>query len=282
MKNKIITIILFSLTVLFFAACPDSDSDSSPSGSLEVSGPVSGDNTSETKVYSSGDSFDFGNIFDGADTSKTADFTIKNKSDDTVSLTGSTPVIINSDNNVYLIEGDQPDASIAAGEQVGFTLAFQDNSSAGTEEGTLTIASDNEEFGTFSLDITGVIVEPGNIEIWGPTSIVDSTLIQYSSGQTFDFRDDYITEISFEIRNTGGSDLTLTDLPLTVTGSHAEWFLITEQPGTPIEPNVEAVFKMKWYIADGSHYTDTYGDLAINSDDPDMETFTLSLTGSQC
>ena len=277
MKLKLAILVLFSLTIFFFTGCTDTEDDSS-SGSLEVTGPVSGDNTSETKVYNSGDSFDFGNILDGTDTNKTADFTIKNNSDETVSLTGSSPVTISSGDSVYIIEGDQPDASIAAGEEVGFTLAFQDNSSAGTEEGVLTIASDNEEFGTFTLDITGTIVEPGEIEIWGPTDRFDATPLKYDSGDEF-YTANYENVYTFTIKNVGNGTLSLTEYPLELSGTDPTWFIITEQPGSAtIATGTEATFKFRFDVI-ASEYVDKYANIEINSDDPDMESFTLALRG---
>lgn len=273
MKKQHSILILLSIFIIILFGCADT---SSSSGSFVITGPVSGDNTNETKTYSFGDTFDFGSILNTGSSSKTVEFTLKNNTSDTVALMGSSPVVVNSDNSVYRIEGDQPSASLQEGQEVSFSLKFEDNSDAGTETGTLVIVTDDPDVGTFSLNITGTIMESGSIELWGPTSGADSTERQYSSGDGFDFSQDR-SEFTFTIKNVGPGTLNLSAYPLSIGGADPAWFSITQQPLSTIPSSTEATFKIKYNYL-GAYQTKN-GTVTIESDDPDMTSFTLALTG---
>ena len=127
---------------------------------------------------------------------------------------------------------------------------------------------------------TSTDAEPGAIEVWGPTAYDDlTTEKQYNSGDSFDYETLFDTDVTFTIKNTGSGDLTISNLPLSPSGGQdPQEFIISQQPDSPIKSGDETTLFVQYT---GDIYFEE-ADIIIESDDPDLSSFTLSLIGYNC
>ena len=233
----------------------------------------------------SGDSTYFGTA-DVGGTSQIRTYTIFNTGPATLNLTGPWPLVSISglhsgDFSVYTA----PASSIAPGNSTTFQLEF-DPIAAGSRYATLTIENNdlNEFDYSFSIEGLGAYTAAPLSEIGLRGSIYsipdgDSSPNQNDGTDFGSVAIDGATKVNtFSIDNVGSEDLVLTSFPaVTVNGSHASEFSITQQPSSPVAPGGTVTFNVSFDPA-GAGIRSAY--LSIENNDSDENPYTFTIQGS--
>ena len=85
------------------------------------------------------------------------------------------------------------------------------------------------------------------------------------------------TDTVFTVENPGTDTLTLTGLPLTVTGTNADQFSVAVQPISPVAPAGSTPFTVRFHPTTAGDMT---AQISIASNDGDENPYVLNLTGT--
>jgi len=214
-------------------------------------------------------------------------YTIENNGPATLNLTGPWPLV----NISGLHSGDfsvysAPSSSIAPGASTTFRIEF-DPVAAGDRFATLTVENNDLNEGDYSFDIQGLgeyLSAPlSEINVRGGVySIPNGDAIPETADGTHfgSVALDGGTAVStFSIDNTGSEDLVLTSLPIvTVQGSHAADFSVSQQPSSPAAPGGTVTFNVT-FDPTGGGTRSAYLSIENNDSDENPYTFTIQGTG---
>lgn len=174
---------------------------------------------------------DFGQTTAGTQ-GETAEFSIKNYGDADLSIYDITL----SDATDFILNTDNIPPSLGPWESAIFTVTFYPMST-GDKSDVLTIESNDTEYGTINIALTGAATSEPMPEInIGRYGTIEN-------GGSYDFGDippGEQNELEFTIDNLGDAELNITD----VTLSGDPEFTITQEPDTNIEPGNSTTFRV--------------------------------------
>jgi Abnormal spindle-like microcephaly-assoc'd, ASPM-SPD-2-Hydin len=193
---------------------------------------VENTDTNPATDITDGQTLDFGSVVINTQ-SPTVNYQIRNSG--SVDLTGI--VLTPGGTNASEFEVTQPTATtLAPGGTTTFTIAFKPTSS-GSKTATIQIASDDSDENPFDLNLTGFCPVP-QPEI-AVTNASNTNLIDGSAASTQNFGSTNVGVTSaartFNILNSGNADLT--GLSVSVSGTHAADFVITQPASNSLTPN---------------------------------------------
>ncbi|WMJ73937.1 glycosyl hydrolase family 8 [Cytophagaceae bacterium ABcell3] len=214
----------------------------------------------------------FGNVEVGTQ-SEPITFTVSNIGTAPLTISGVTISGAMSANFVVLTE---PTSTISAGGSSTFTVAFTP-SAIGTRTATLVVASNDQERPSYSITLSGNGTSPGQTPPNGSISL------DVANGEFSDFgvvANGQTAQVTYTITNNGTTPLTLTGNPLVQIGRwNAEYFEVVEYPNAIIPVGGSTSFTVAYVptsTISGSHVAE----LTIVSDDPNVGTYTIILTGA--
>ena len=215
-----------------------------------------------------GGSFNFGGIKIG--TNRDKQFTISNSGDGKIKLT--TPISFGAGSDPEFSIISQPDAEVAPGASTTFTARFAPTA-VGAKTASLSIANNDSTKNPYNITFNG---SGGNPQInlkQSSTSIANGGSFNYGNvdSRTND-------DVIFTIENPGTALLILTT-PLTITGTNADQFSITNQPPTEISSGGSATFTVRFSPTTLGAKTSAIG-ISNNTDDGNPYNFTLNGTGT--
>ncbi len=164
-------------------------------------------------------------------------FTISNSGSSSLILSGNPVVSLSGTHAADFSVTSQPSSSIGASGGTSVFIIRFDPSLSGNRSATISILSNDPDEGTYTFDIQGNGSATPEMDITGNSiSIADGT----TSTSTSDGSDFGNTDMNtgskvhtFSIENSGSGDLTLSGSPrVSVFGSHASNFLVTQQPAS--------------------------------------------------
>ena len=119
------------------------------------------------------------------------------------------------------------------------------------------------------------------IQYVGEILLKDSELVEYESGDTFDFGSGSGSwTMMFTITNTGDGDLNLVGDPDYVQITPNDHFTVEAQPASPIEPSGGTTTFTVQFASAEPYGTPVAAQIFIPNDDPDEGDFYLVLTGT--
>lgn len=236
---------------------------------------VDGDTTPSTADFT-----DFGNLdIDSAAIVK--NYLLTNKGTGPLLLSGSPRAKITgpaaSDFTVTL----QPPASVAAGGNSGFQIAFN-SSVVGVRVATVTISSNDSDEGTFTFNVRGTGTDGPEINVTGNAlSIVDGDVTPSASDFTnFGSLDINAAALSrgFLISNSGVNALTLSGSPrVQISGPNASDFTVTVQPLASVAVGGTTGFQIAFNPSAAGQRTAT---VTISNNDTNENPYNFSLLGT--
>jgi len=213
--------------------------------------------------------------FIGASVGSSADlsFTIKNSSRINLTLTGTpNKVTLSGPDAAMFSIGTQPVSPVGPFGNTPFTVRFTPTS-VGTKTAALIILNDDADEGTFIIALTGTVL-PQEIN-------VSQAAVNIASGAGKDFGNVSVgsnASITFDIANTGGANLTLSNLPkVVVSGPGAAMFTVTNQPSTTVLPGGSTSFIVRFAPTSGGAKAAL---LTIPNNDSDEGTYQIGVTGT--
>lgn len=215
-------------------------------------------------------------------------YTIYNTGPATLNFTGAWPLVgISGSQSADFSVQTPPASSVAPGGNTSFVIKF-DPIADGDRTATLTIENNDLNEGSYSFNIrgTGQYVTAPLSEInlrSGAINIVSGTNTPNTSDGT-DFGSVLLegavtTETNtFTIDNLGTEDLLLTSNPfISVGGSHASDFTISQQPSSPVAPGGSVTFNVTF---EPSAVGTRTAYLIIDNNDSDEDPYTINLQGT--
>ena len=201
-------------------------------------------------------------------------FNIRNSGLVALNLTGSpNKVTVSGPDAAMFSITTQPVSPVAASNGSTFFNARFSPTSAGTKTAVLSIASDDSDENPFEINLSGVVAFQ---EI-----AISQNAVDIASGGSKDFGNVSVgsgANLVFQISNTGGADLTLTNLPkIVVSGPDAAMFSVISQPSSSVIPSGTTSFTARFLPTSGGTKSAT---LTLPNNDGDEGTFQINLTGT--
>ena len=160
-----------------------------------------------------------------------------------------------------------------AGEKIEFSVSFSP-ASAGPASATLTLASNDDDEGLFTITLNGegttlalpeiAVEQPARKELNDGASTTDFGDVKLAQEKTR----------TFIVRNTG--DAPLTGLSVRTTGKYKANFIVTPLPGTSLAAGASAVFKVTFTPNSTGRRN---AGLRILSNDANESPFDIKVTG---
>jgi uncharacterized repeat protein (TIGR01451 family) len=197
-----------------------------------------------------------------------------------LNLSGTPKVAISGANATDFTVSPQPASLVAPSGSTTFNITFNP-SAAGLRTATVTIASDDEDEGSFDFAIQGIGLG-SEIDIQGnSTSIADGDGAPSLDDHT-DFGNAFIaggTVIrSFTILNTGTTDLNLTGSPtVSISGTNSADFTVTVLPTSPVAASGSTTFEITF---DPSAVGLRSATVTIASNDPNEASYDFAIQGT--
>ena len=199
------------------------------------------------------DSTEYGTVNVGS--SKNITYTIHNTGEAALNLTGAWPLIsIGGTHSGDFSVISSPSSSIPIGGSSSFTMAFAPIA-AGLRTATFTIQNNDLSEGSYTFTVQGtgqyVTTPDPEIAVKGNTiEILDGDSTPSATDGT-DFGsiaiDGETADQVFSISNSGTDDLLLSSTPIiTISGTHAADFTVTEQPSSPIATGASVPFTIRF------------------------------------
>ncbi|WP_303312007.1 choice-of-anchor D domain-containing protein [Hymenobacter sp. BT730] len=222
-----------------------------------------------TASYAVSSTYSYANTAVGATTD--AAFTIENLGNGVLSLTGSPLVALSGTNANQFSVTAQPSSPVGVGSTTTFTVRFAPTS-AGTKTAVLTIANNDSDEGTYTINLSGVGQAPEINVKQGPTSYAVNSAFTYTPTTTGTTRDATLT-----IENLGSATLNLTGSPVVaLSGADAGQFSVTTQPNSSVSAGGSTTFTVRFAPSSVGIKTAV---LTIANNDLDEGAYTINLTG---
>jgi len=222
-----------------------------------------------------GGTYDFGDIVNNVP-STTIVFTIDNLGSAELALTGTPKIVVGgADSTMYAVDEAATVTPVGALAATTFTIIFTPTSS-GAKVGTISIDNDDATENPYTFNLTGAGV--------APEMALEQAAVPIAVGGVFDFGNiaagvpSAVT--TFDIDNTGDSDLNITGTPkVVISGTHAAMFVVDETgTTTPIAgPAGTTTFTMVFTPVGLGART---AEVSIANDDQDENPYTFTLTGA--
>jgi hypothetical protein len=231
---------------------------------------VTGNSTS----IASGGTFDFTGIAVGNSIGPVS-FTISNAGPGDLNLTGTPKITISgTDAAMFAVNQTATTTPVAASNNTSFSVTFTPTS-GGVKTAVLTIANNDTDEGTYTVNLTGEgLVFPEINLKQGTTSI--------TSGDSYDIGDvnsgSSGSPVTFTIENVGAGNLSLTGTPkVALSGAHAAMFSVNETATTSsIASTGTTTFTVTFSPTSTGTKTAT---LTIGNDDSNESSYTIVLIG---
>ena len=244
----------------------------SGAGSVEV---FSGINAPEIGVMenataiSDGSTFPLGDVLQGATTTRT--FTVSNSGDAPLMLSGNPRVTISGVDAALFSITTQPAASVTAGGSTTFTVQFT-ATTAGLRSAQLTLINDDADESIFRIQLSAEVLPP-DIAI----SQQGLNIPSGGSRQVDPVSVGQISDMTFDITNTGAATLLLTGSPVvSISGPDAASFSILVQPNATVPTGVTRSFALRFTPLDGALKNAL---LTITSNDADESPYQIAISG---
>jgi len=197
-------------------------------------------------------------------------FTIENLGDAILTLSGSPIVVITgADANQFSVV-QQPTASIAPGGTSDFIIRFSPVS-AGIKNAAISIANNDLDENPYDLNLIGTNpVAEINLKLDGA---------DLPGGQMVEFTAPINGSVdkTFTIENLGDAQLLLTGTPaVTISGTDASQFSVTQQPVSPISTGSSSSFVVRFLPTTSGNKTAM---LSIANNDSDENPYEIILSG---
>ena len=201
-------------------------------------------------------------------------FNIRNSGLVALNLTGSpNKVAVSGPDAAMFSITTQPTSPVAANNGSTFFNARFSPTNAGTKTAVLSIANDDSDENPYEINLSGVVAIQ---EI-----AVSQNAADIASGGSKDFGNVSVgsgSNLVFQISNTGGADLTFTNVPkIVVSGPDAAMFSVISQPASPVVPGGNSSFTVRFLPTSGGTKSAT---LTLPNNDTDEGSFQISLTGT--
>ena len=221
---------------------------------------------------------DFGGT-DAGTGSITRTFTIQNPGSETLTLSGTPPVVISGRNAADFAVTQPPASSIAPAGSTSFQVRF-DPSAAGARIATITIANNdaNENPYTFAIRGTGTTPEIG-IAGNGVKIVNGDTTPALGDFTNFGGADVAAATVTrtFTIKNTGTGALTFPGTPrVAINGANAADFTVTSLPGSPLPVAGSTSFQVRF---DPSAAGPRVATITIANNDADENPYAFAIQG---
>lgn len=223
-----------------------------------------------------GTTLDYGTVGSGASSSKTV--RIKNFGTSALNLTTTPLVITGPDAAEYDISSQPPISSIPANGYVDFVVDFNPTS-VGVKTATISIDNDDSNENPCAVNLTGTGI-PNEPEIQleypvaTPVACGAATMAfgNVAVGNTS-------PALTFRIKNPGALPLTLTTLPLVISGADPTQFAISVQPVSPIAASSTAFTDASVTFSPTSAGAKT-AIISIDNDDSGENPCAINLSGT--
>ncbi len=224
-----------------------------------------------------GDTFSFGNV--NLNASSRLDFTIENKSANSVLLLTGNPKVSSSDPTHFSVVAQPPTSSIAASSSAVFSVKYTP-SGAGAANATISIDNNDADENPYTFTVTGTGVNPDII-------VRNDTPADLPTGGNFDFGNVKYTlspERQFTIHNKGThGDLHLKSSPnVIVSGADAGYFSVTQPANSAIAPGLSEPFSIKFNPSNSTSVGEKTATVSIYSDDVDTPVYQFTVKGKIC
>jgi len=278
-KRKPGILLIILLSSLFFVQCARNSLETNSTDATSLFGMGFLFATSPITIqaggldYRTNGTYNFGTVTTGS-TSQLITFSIQNTGNENI-LFPSPPVAVGGDNAADFTVTDPGITNLAPGATATFTVIFTPGGD-GPRNGVITIMnSDNEVIYTLNLTGTGSATPV-------PDIYLETGGTYYASGSGYDFGSVSLgfssSVITFTIGNSGQSSLALTGSPTVATGgADASDFTVSGPAGTAIAAGATDTFTVTFTPSSLGQCRAT---ITVQSDDPDIGTYTINLTGT--
>ncbi|MCU0431254.1 MAG: glycosyl hydrolase family 8 [Cytophagaceae bacterium] len=215
-----------------------------------------------------GGTFDFQNVQNSSNKSVT--FTIENKGSLALSLTGSPIVNVTSGATNFSVTTQPSTTTISGGNSTTFVVRFTPGSN-GVKNGAISISNNDANENPYIINLTGT----GTATATSPEIAVSYNAANVTTGGTVNLgalTQNAIAYYTFTITNSGDAPLNISNAAITGTG-----YSIDALPPASIAIGGSGTFRIK--LNPTSTGTKT-GSISFNTDDPDENPFTISLTAN--
>lgn len=261
---------------------PNDDSDESPF-TINLSGTGTAGPSPEINLVRGSTSLASGTTMNmGRRSSGTTSFSetilLQNTGNATLTLTGPPYVSLSgADANQFSLNQTSMTGSVASSGSTWFEVSFAPTS-AGIKNATLTIANNDLDESSYTVQLTGTALGAQ------PVIVVRRSTDTIPAGGSywFDINPSCVTDISFQIWNYGSSTLNLSGTPrVRLVGVVDNAFAVVSQPSVAsIAPNGGTTFTLESCLLpfpSGGFYRDESAVVEIESDDPDVPTFSFTV-----
>ncbi|MCP4748888.1 MAG: choice-of-anchor D domain-containing protein, partial [Desulfobacteraceae bacterium] len=207
-------------------------------------------------------------------------FTIKNLGSGTITLSGSTIVVVDGANAADFSVTINPVATVAVGSSTSYVVSF-DPSGVGLRTATLSIANNDGDENPYNFSIQGTGTKEPEINVQGSgADIIDGDTTPSLSDDTdfgsADILAGFVNKI-FKIQNLGSSTLNLTGSPIvTVSGTNADDFSVTSSPDSALAASGDTTFTVRFDPTAAGLRTAT---VSIANNDSNENPYNFSIQG---
>lgn len=201
-----------------------------------------------TNDIASGGSFDFGSVSTNSATSAIV-FTIENTGNEVLNLTGNPIVVVGGTHAADFTITTQPAGNtIAAAGSANFTVTF-DPSVIGSRTATLTIANNDSNESTYTINLTGTGIVPG-MELRSNGNLINSGAATVSVLNNTDFGEVEVSNQStktYTISNAGTEILQLSGNPkIALSGVTSGNFAVVQPAANQVNPGQSVTFDINF------------------------------------
>ncbi len=206
-------------------------------------------------------------------------FSITNTGQTTLNFFGDNPVTVSGPAAAQFAVTDQPNATLAPGQTTSITIDFT-AAAAGTQAATVSIASTDPDENPFTFAISGQGTTPApapEIEVSGDGNAIPSGDAMPGAEDATNFGTGTIggTPVTrtFSVANAGLQSLSVG--AVTLTGSGATQFSVTQQPASTVAPGQATTFVVQFNPVAGGQFSPVVN---IPSNDSDENPYTFAVT----
>ncbi len=208
-------------------------------------------------------------------------FYIKNLGSGYLTLSGN-PLIVLSGTHAgdFLVSAQPAASSIAPGDSVAFTVTFNPTA-VGLRTASLSIASDDDDENPFDFSIQGTGIASPEINVLGNGLSITSGDLTPSTADSTVLEDtilDSTSWVSYTIENTGSAILNISG-GVTITGTHASDFTVTQQPQATVAAGGGTTLIILRFIPSAEGLRTAVVNIASDDSDENPYTFTINGTG---